>query len=72
MLYLTTRDKFDTHTAYRALREDRAPNGGFYLPFRMPVFSAEELAQLKNKSFGQSYKITYKFNENTIYIQNNN
>ena len=54
MLYLTTRDKFDTHTAYRALREDRAPNGGFYLPFRMPVFSAEELAQLKKKSFGQN------------------
>jgi threonine synthase len=54
MLYLTTRDKFDTHTAYRAMREDRAPNGGFYLPFRMPVFTGEELAQLKSKSFGQN------------------
>lgn len=54
MLYLTTRDKFDTHTAYRALHEDRAPNGGYYLPFRMPVYTAEQLAALKKKNFGQT------------------
>lgn len=54
MLYLTTRDKFDTHTAYRAMREDRAPNGGFYLPFRMPAYTQDDLSQMKSKSFGQN------------------
>lgn len=54
MLYLTTRSKFDTYTGYRALREDRAPNGGLYLPFRMPSLTEQEIVDLKNGSFGQN------------------
>ena len=41
MLYLTTRNSRDAYTAQRALRENRGPDGGMYLPFRPPVFSAE-------------------------------
>ena len=53
MLYVTTRDKHNAYTVARAIEEDRAPDGGFYLPFRMPHFEPEELAALKEKSFAQ-------------------
>ena len=36
------------------MREDRAPNGGFYLPFRMPAYTQDDLSQMKSKSFGQN------------------
>ena len=48
MLYLTTRDKFDTYTVYRTLHEDTAPNGGLFFPFRLPAVSLETL---KGKTF---------------------
>ena len=51
MLYVTTRSNRDAYTARRALTENRSPDGGFYVPFREPVFSPEEIAGLKNKSF---------------------
>lgn len=53
MLYVTTRDKYDAYTAPRTLMGDRGPDGGWYLPFRMPAFSSEEIAALKDQSFGQ-------------------
>ena len=53
MLYVTTRDNRETYTANRALTESRGPDGGFYVPFRMPVFSEEEIRSLGDKSFGQ-------------------
>ena len=31
MLYLTTRDKFDTFTASHAIKFDTAPNGGYFV-----------------------------------------
>lgn len=54
MLYVTTRNNRDAFTAQRALRENRAPDGGMYLPLRMPKFSAEEINTLAEKSFGQN------------------
>lgn len=54
MLYVTTRDKKDAYTAPRTLSNSCGPDGGRYLPFRMPRFSAEEIEALKDKSFGQS------------------
>lgn len=48
MLYLTTADKFDTYTVYRTLTGDTAPNGGLYLPFKMPKIAIEDLTE---KSF---------------------
>lgn len=54
MLYLTTRSKHDVHTAPVALRQDRGPDGGLFLPFRMPCFSSDEILALKGRSFGQN------------------
>lgn len=54
MLYLTTREKHDAFTAARTVKNDRGPNGGFYLPYKMPHFSREELAAMKERSYGQT------------------
>lgn len=53
MLYITTRNTRDAFTAQRALRENRGPDGGLYLPFRSPEFSSEDLIKLWEMSFGQ-------------------
>ncbi len=50
MLYLTTRDSFDTFTASRAMSCDFADNGGLYLPFKLPKIDPTEL---KGMTFGQ-------------------
>ena len=52
MLYVTTRNKEEVYTAHKTLTENRAADGGFFVPFRMPVFSKEEIASLEKKSFG--------------------
>ena len=51
MLYATTRNKTDTYTAHRALWEDRAPDGGFFVPFRMP---AVDIQRVKDGSFSDA------------------
>ena len=51
MLYVTTRSSQDAFTAHRALTESRGPDGGFYLPFRQPVFSREETAAMGGRPF---------------------
>lgn len=53
MLYVTTRNKFDTYTAHRTLQADRGPDGGLYLPFRIPKLDREELQALRCQSFCQ-------------------
>lgn len=53
MLYITTRSRRDAYTAQRALRESRGPDGGMYLPFRGPSYSAEEWKELAAAPFGQ-------------------
>lgn len=53
MLYVTTRNNQETFTAQRVLNSDRAPDGGFYIPFHDPEFSEQELARLKTVSFHQ-------------------
>ena len=53
MLYVTTRNKNDAHTAHKTLTTDRASDGGFYVPFQMPVISQEDILALKDKTFGQ-------------------
>lgn len=54
MLYISTRNPADTYTAYRALHEDTAPDGGQYVPFHLPVFTREELINLKRQSFSET------------------
>ena len=43
MLYLTTRDRFDTYTAFHAIKHDTAPNGGLFVPFKMPKIDMKDL-----------------------------
>lgn len=54
MLYVTTRSKNDAFTVYRTIHQDRGPDGGLFLPMRMPAFSAEEVSALATKTFGQN------------------
>ena len=46
MLYATTRSKVATYTAQRALKEERAPDGGLYVPASLPVYNQEALTAL--------------------------
>ena len=41
MLYVTTRNKTDAHTAHKTLTSDRGADGGLYVPFQIPVISKE-------------------------------
>lgn len=64
MLYISTRNNIDSYTAYRALHEETAVDGGFFAPFRplkpeqIPewrgVSSGEAIAQVLNSFFGLS------------------
>lgn len=54
MLYVTTRISGDAFTAYKALTENRGPDGGFYLPMRMPHFDKSQISALADKSFARN------------------
>lgn len=54
MLYLSTRNKYDTQTAYKAIHNDFSVDGGLYVPFRLPEYSSEEIAALADKSFSRN------------------
>ena len=54
MLYVTTRVKNDTFTASHALNEDRGPEGGFFVPFRLPRLTKEQLKEIEAGSFSQN------------------
>lgn len=54
MLYVTTRNTNDAFTSYRTLVNDLGPDGGSFIPFRMPVFTHPQLARLKDKSFSEN------------------
>lgn len=54
MLYLTTRTPNDTYTPARTLTDDRAPDGGFFVPMRLPKLDKQQLRQLAQNSFSQN------------------
>lgn len=54
MLYITTRDKTDSFTAPRSITADRGPDGGLFVPFRMPKLELAEIEALSEKTFGQA------------------
>lgn len=54
MLYVTTRVGHDAFTAFRALSEDRGPEGGFFVPMQFPNFHEEQIKALADKSFSQN------------------
>lgn len=51
MLYVSTRSGDETYTASRTLTLDYAPDGGGFLPFRMPFYSAEDLKRFQSIGF---------------------
>ena len=51
MLYITTRSQNDAYTTNKALRENCAPDGGRYVPFRLPFYSVEELNKLGEETY---------------------
>lgn len=53
MLYVTTQSADNPATAQRVLGENRAEDGGLYLPFRNPRFSREDLDKLFQMPFGE-------------------
>ena len=53
MLYVSTRNNTDLYTAYRALHESRAPDGGFFVPNRLQPLSAAELTEIFSMSFSE-------------------
>lgn len=54
MLYLSTNSRYDTYTAYRAIHHDTAPDGGLFLPFRLPKFDGEAIRQLSAQPYWQT------------------
>lgn len=54
MLYVTTRSRNDAFTAARTMYQDRGPDGGMFIPFRLTEFSKQEICSLSEKSFGQN------------------
>lgn len=54
MLYLTTRTPNDTYTPARVLAEDRSPDGGFFVPMRLPVLDKDQLKRLSSNSFSET------------------
>ena len=53
MLYVTTRSDKEAFTAHHALTENRAPDGGFYVPIKMPRFDRAQLESLTKRPFNQ-------------------
>ena len=54
MLYLSTKNKADSFTAYKVLRSPAAPDGGMFMPMQIPVQSDFALAQFERMSFGET------------------
>ncbi len=54
MLYITTRQVNDAYTAPRTCSQNLAPDGGFFVPFRIFAFTREEIMALQDKSFCQT------------------
>lgn len=52
MLYVTTRSRKEQYPALRTLGQNRAPDGGLYVPFRLPEYGAAAVAELKEQPFG--------------------
>lgn len=54
MLYLTTRDRADSFTAHRVLKENRAFDGGMFIPIQLPIFQEDDIRRLCDMSFGDA------------------
>lgn len=84
MLYATTRNNSDAFTAQRVLTVKRGPDGGLFVPFRIPRFSQEEILSLGKRNFNgnladtlnllfgsrlTSYDIDFTMGRNSVRLQ---
>lgn len=53
MLYVSTRNRTNSFTAHRALHEDRAPDGGMFVPFQLPFFTDSLIRAMQEAAFGE-------------------
>ena len=60
MLYVSTRNRTDSYTAYRALHDTCAPDGGMFVPFQLQIISDEELRSFSSRTFSEN--IAYVLN----------
>ena len=51
MLYISSRNKMDAFTSNRALCEDRAPDGGLYIPYQIPQVEMAQLNKMREATF---------------------
>lgn len=54
MLYLTTRDDKNAYTAHKTLCADNAPNGGLFIPYKLPVLDKSQLDSIAQDTFGEA------------------
>ena len=54
MLYVTTRISHDAFTSFRALSENRGPEGGFFVPMQFPYYDQNQIDALAQKSFSEN------------------
>ncbi|MBQ9761632.1 MAG: hypothetical protein IJV82_00980 [Oscillospiraceae bacterium] len=54
MLYVTTRSKHDVYTPAITMQQNRGPDGGLFVPFKMPEFDRSAINALADKTFGQN------------------
>lgn len=54
MLYATTRNINDVHTAYKTIHMDCASDGGLFLPFTMPKLDHASIEAMKDQTCGQN------------------
>lgn len=54
MLYVSSRSKTESFTAYRALHNEYAPDGGVFIPFNLPVLTQEQLHAFRKCTFTQN------------------
>lgn len=54
MLYLSTRNKADSFTAHKVLRSAAAPDGGMFMPMRLPAQDDIALASFERMNFGET------------------
>lgn len=54
MLYVSTRNPHETHTARKALTAGRAPDGGFYVPAPGEGFPKEQVSSVSGRKFNDN------------------
>ena len=62
MEYISTRNAQNTFSFKDVFLKGLAPDGGLFVPKKIPIFSPEDLRELKNESYNKlSVKIISKF-----------